>query len=422
MLCFRSGRCVGIFLAAGALALSGGSLARADVPPSVLPAGAAAFVANSPLGVLPDQIETLGASQFPNIYGSLVVTDGGTHIDVYLTSLDSTATAAISALAAPGVISFDQTSHTRAELLATHAKVTQQVPSLAAQGIQIVSWFPGINGDGLEHIGVVNLTPAQSTVLDTAFGTNNVVLENLSPEQAPVATGRNNDTGPPWNSGDALTGKAEGCTSGAAITNGGVNYVITAAHCYVPGTKLYNAFAGRVGRYVGFEESRDVSYGGDDTALTSITPTPNVWTGVIGSPGLTPVTGDATNPVGDTVCNEGSASGEVCPVVKSSYYGCLNVSGYIGVTGGTRYECNLVSATEPNNGIGNQDGDSGGPVVRYVGGNLKDVGIVSASGGSKIGCKYNADVYPQCFPTVYYTAMDQILESEYTGATLITGS
>jgi len=70
---------------------------------------------------------------------------------VFLTSLSPAAEAQLSRLGRPGTVSFARTSHTKTQLLAVHAKVTQEVSELAAHGIDIVSWFPGINGDGLEQ-------------------------------------------------------------------------------------------------------------------------------------------------------------------------------------------------------------------------------------------------------------------------------
>ena len=118
------------------------------------------------------------------------------------------------------------------------------VDFLAARGIDIVSWFPGINGDGLEHIGVVGLTAAKKRVLDRMFGASRIVLQDLSRSQAPGPTANRVDDYAPWNGGDNITSNHYGCTSGAGITYKGVQYMITAAHCYEPGWSVYNEFVG----------------------------------------------------------------------------------------------------------------------------------------------------------------------------------
>ncbi len=139
-----------------------------------------------------------------------------------------------------------------------------------------------------------------------------------------------------------------------------------------------------------------------------------IWTGVIGSPSKVPVFSWATNPVGFTVYNEGAYSGEVASVVQNNYYGCAWENPPAGLTS-TRQACNLVWSE--SSGIASQDGDSGGPVIRYISGNLDIGGIVSAGTGN-IGCQYNTPSV--CYTNLYYTAMDEILSTEYPGSSLRT--
>jgi hypothetical protein len=110
-------------------------------------------------------------------------------------------------------------------------------------------------------------------------------------------------------------------------------------------------------------------------------------------------------------------SGEVCSNVQNNDYGCLWVGPYAGMTG-TRWECNLVKASAGSFCIANQAGDSGGPMIRYVNGALKVTGLVSAAGGNKVTCQYNATT---CYSTVYYTAMNEIVNTEYPGSYLVSG-
>jgi hypothetical protein len=366
-------------------------------------------------------VQTRAESRFARIFGAVKVTADDNHVIVFLTSLSPNAEAQLRSLGRPGVVSFGRTSHTKAQLLAVHAKVTKSVNMLAAHGVDIVSWFPGINGDGLEHIGVVDLTTAKARMLDRLFGAGRIVLQSMSKSQAPQATANRVDDYAPWNGGDNITSNGIGCTSGAGVNYQGIQYMITAAHCYLPGWHVYNEFAGvsRPNNLMGTEASRDVRNGGDDTALVRMPVEGHVWTGIVGQAVPKPVAGDATNPNGDTVYNEGAYSGQVAATVVNNYAGCITLGGYTGLSG-QRTECNLVEAT--SGGIANQEGDSGGPVIRYIGGNLMITGIVSAAGGSSIPCQYNTqyEASPNsCYHVLYYTAMDEILSTEYPGAQLV---
>ncbi len=149
-----------------------------------------------------------------------------------------------------------------------------------------------------------------------------------------------------------------------------------------------------------------------------------VWTGVIGQPLASVVAGSGSNPIGATVCAEGAAAGQVCSTVTSylpGSGGCLSGTGDTGVTG-SRLECNLVEAKAKGpNFIAGQEGDSGGPVVRFVSGTsdlqVDVTGIVSAGGGDTVDCLYNLP--DTCFDILYYTAMPDILNNEYPGAQLV---
>jgi hypothetical protein len=369
-------------------------------------------------------VQARAESKFASTFGAVEMTNNGHHVVVFLTSLSPSAETQLSSLGMPGTVSFARTSHNKAQLLAVHAEVTKAVSTFARRGIDIVSWFPGVNGDGLEHIGVVDLTAAKARKLDRLFGASRIELQDLSARQAPRFTANRVYDSAPWDGGDNLTSSNNnwhyGCTSGAGITYRGAQYMITAAHCYEPGWPIYNEFrdVSRPNNYMGTEASRDVTYRGDDTALVRMPVEGNIWTGIIGSPVAKRVAGAATNPDGDIIYNEGALSGEVAAKVVNNYFGCISLSGLPGVSG-KRTECNLVEAT--SSGIAGQEGDSGGPVIRYIGGNLMVTGIVSA-GGDLIPCKYNTQYensVDSCSHTLYYTAMTEILSTEYPGAQLV---
>ena len=395
----------------------GPAQASSGGPPPGHRVTSAELATESPLGLIPDKIEQLGVTRLSGVYGALVVTGNRTHMDVYLTKLTPATEAPFLAVAPHGTLTFLKASHTRLQLLAVHSQVTREFSGLAARGIWLVSWFPGINGDTREQIGVLNLTRADARLLRHLFGARNVVLQNVPPADVPRTTGRDSDSSP-WNGGDNESSHDIGCTSGAGITYNGSQYMVTAAHCYEPGWGIYNAFAGDSGPEMGTEHSRDVSNGGDDTALVSMAVSDLIWTGGYNVPVRTVVYGSATNRDGDKVCNEGAYSGEVCSVVQNEALGCISAGPYTGLSG-DRYECDIVEATSTTGtDIADEAGDSGAPVIRYLSGELNVAGIVSAASGV-VPCQFN--VSATCYDTVYYTGMREILATEYPGATLVTG-
>jgi Trypsin len=366
--------------------------------------------------MLPDRVSEVGSAHFAAIFGAIEVT-GGNHVIVYLTSLSKTAEEQLSSLGAPGQVSFKLTSHNRDQLLYLQAEVTASAPWLRAAGVQLVTWFPGVNGDGLEHIGVYDLNRSKAKLLYSHFGSRNIVLQNVNRNELPVATDSGNRVydSMPWNGGDNITSHGIGCTSGVGIDYFGIQYMLTASHCYDPGWAVYNEFAGvsRPNNLMGIEKSRDIRNGGDDTALIAMPVSNRIWAGAIGVAHSVVVAGAATNLVGDVVYNEGAYSGQLASVVQNNYAGCI--TSYYDTLRAYRTECNIIWAR--STGIANQEGDSGGPMVRWIAGRLYVTGIVSAGTGS-VTCQYNAPYSNECFHNVYYTAATEILAIEYPGATI----
>jgi Trypsin len=185
------------------------------------------------------------------------------------------------------------------------------------------------------------------------------------------------------------------CSTGVGIDYNGTKYMLTAAHCFDPGSTLNNLQNWNdIGSntYMGKVHSDDTSDKGDDIGLTTITPSGDIWTGPIGHAVSKPIYGWGTNPDGFDVYNEGAASGQLEAQVINNGYGCLyDLEGP--PNEGTRTACNLTWAYGINVGYGaaNQKGDSGGPVIRYTSnGHLLVTGIVSAAPtNSKTTCRYN---------------------------------
>ncbi len=403
------------------------------------PSAAATAALNMPvsetqsiLGSVSDQLTTWLQENYATTFNSLGAAPGGNGLAVYLTSMSSEVESAIMSEIAsmvgglpnePNVI-FLPSAHSGIYESHILSEITplSEFQTLTANGVDVREILPF--PDGLVHIGVYNLTPANKNLLDTIFGAGNILIQNLTANEVPVATFSRTNDASPWNGGDAIlgtdyvTGGEAGCTSGPGITYGGNVYVLTAGHCFKTGTSISNAMLGGSGATMGDFVSQDMTYGGDDTGRIAAQSSGYVWTGAIGSPKSVPVYSDASSPVNFTVYNEGAYSGEVSSVVQTT---SINGNGCILVTLQSspllqRYECNIIESSNPS-AIANQAGDSGAPVIRYVSGNLDVVGIVSAGGGSA-PCQYNPTT---CYNQLFYTAMNEILSTEYPGAGLIRG-
>jgi hypothetical protein len=401
-------------------------LSRAATESSVLASLSLASQYESALGSLPDQLTSLVQANIPSSFTAVGVNSSGTGLIVYLvdpdTATEAEITSEFNSLAAsvptftPSISYVKSANSLQSEIeTATHLESPATHQNLESRGVNIVSVFP--MPSGLVDVGVVNLTSASSVILDEEFGNSTLKVQNVTPVNEPTLDSSRTSDSSPFTAGDEVVGTYSGnngsaCTNGPAIFIGATSYPITAAHCWENGDQLYNASFSGV--YMGDIHSRDTTNGGDDTELISGSSSGYVWTGVLGSPVQTAVNSYATNPVGYTVYNEGAYSGEVSSVVKNNYYGCIYENNVPGVSG-TRQACNIVESD--SSGIATQDGDSGGPVIRYVNGYMDVTGIVAAGTGN-IGCQYNKP--SNCQTTLYYTAMDEILITEYPGATLRT--
>jgi len=93
-------------------------------------------------------VQDTAESKFADIFGAVEVTANGNHVVVFLTSLSPVAEAQLSSLGRLGTVSFAQTGHTEAQLLAVHGEVTKDASTLAGRGVDIVSWFPSIPSVG----------------------------------------------------------------------------------------------------------------------------------------------------------------------------------------------------------------------------------------------------------------------------------
>lgn len=389
----------------------------------------------------PDSMGAVLAKRFKSVFGDIEVTDGGQHVVVLLTRLEPTVTKAISEMAPRGMVSFAKTHLSASKLAKLQKRVTNSQKALARKGIDLASWFPGIRGDGLEHIGVIGLTKKKATVLHRMFGAHDLVLSNVRRRDLPVATtSGTNSSAPlasaprrregdsaPWHGGDNIDQPVGNnvwnyCTAGVGIAWQGAEYMLTAGHCFPSGSPIYNGIVG--GPYMGeVSPVQKYRWPGGDTELLDMSVTNPVWTGAIDHPSLQTVVGFGTNPLGSTVYNEGALSGQVGATVISDFPpgdpsaggGCIKEQD--GKTGPVFVACHVIEAVAPPGEVANETGDSGGPVVQFVNGGVVVTGIVS-SGNTKVNCAPGMNP-GTCFNQLYYTAMTWIMWNGYPGACIV---
>lgn len=123
------------------------------------------------------------------------------------------------------------------------------------------------------------------------------------------------------------------------------------------------------------------------------------------------VSGTAGSRFGMQVCQDGAFEGRICGlVVKSKHTMCIT-EGL--ASRRTVRVCKVLEADKIRGGIASGEGDSGGPVFRFMGSRLYATGIVTA--GSKSGERdcptYQVKGLPKrkCASKLFYTSIDPIL-------------
>jgi hypothetical protein len=370
------------------------SVPSSSVPPPMNIAGNAGEAAQS-----------FASANYPNIFGGMALSSEGTHIDIYLTQLNTQAESAIESSnnIPSSEISFIQTPTTVAQQNALHNMVLTNAQALQSQGIDIVAFDTDIY-TGHEVAQVVNLTASQNQTLESEFGPNFTAV-NIPPNQAPTLYDRENDTSP-WNGGDFISDGSEDCSSGIPAHNsGGGYYLITADHCFPLHDSVDNYSASQgygTGNYIGAVSNVDTDNNGLDAELINTGSSNFIYTGPSVGATRAVVAGTATSPVGFQVCSDGAFEGEHCTETIQSSNPCVLFPG------STRTVCGLVLANGPSSqDAGN--GDSGGPVFRFVGSNLEAVGIIEAGEGTLVACTAWPAPGRDCSNNFYYTNINTIL-------------
>jgi hypothetical protein len=143
-------------------------------------------------------------------------------------------------------------------------------------------------------------------------------------------------------------------------------------------------------------------------------------------PNVSDVSGTASSPAGDQVCDSGAFEGEVCDIViqkTTPMPECITESADSRVftvgpdahsdTVKTFTVCDILEAKQAKGQFAVGNGDSGGPVFRFNGSKLYATGIITAE-PSAGAVKCPTEQYPDlstrfCSATVFYTDISNIL-------------
>jgi hypothetical protein len=403
------------------------SPALAATAPPVL--GLSSGPEESPAAAIADAAEQVATSRFADLYTGEVLTDDGAHVVVYLTQLQPSAEAAIVAGMQPGVISFAQAPRSLAYLSALNAQVTSEQAALQQQGTTMVTWGPDFV-TGREDVTVQNLDPARTSLLSQLFGAGNLALSSTPLAYAGIALSSRAADSAPWNSGDYTIIHAGsfniGCTSGFGVSGGGTQYLLEAAHCAAKGARVYNGSPSGSGKQhlMGTLSTRGNfgSKGGLDAALIKTSghggSSSVVFTGSSARPSRSVVSGSAGSRRGDQVCDDGAFEGEICKlVIQNSMPKCVIEA--LSVVGPFYKICGLFLVKKLGGGIVAGDGDSGGPVFRYVNNHLEATGTITLSDGSPSNCPTENYKYlggqRACYKAAYYTNIASILHEFKVG-------
>ena len=144
---------------------------------------------NPSVAVAAQQLRTSLLAQFPNQFAGITLSNDNATINIYVTSSSSQFESAVNVIAPSGSVNYVEVPNTWNSLLAVHEQLETALPSLQAQGIDI-SDFSTDPTSNTEVIDVVNLTAADTAVLDNEFGANDITVKGVTESRGvPVPLG-----------------------------------------------------------------------------------------------------------------------------------------------------------------------------------------------------------------------------------------
>lgn len=237
-------------------------------------------------------------------------------------------------------------------------------------GVDVASVFPQSDNSGL-RVRVLPGVLSRSTLSDLLKPLEVPVVIEFVPSKPALAGGRLNDNAP-FYGGNRIyetSGSAKGysCTGGFTVNKGSTEAFLTADHCGNPGDK-WVAGTNSSGNPIGTMSDGN-SGGSDFIKLTGYDYGATVWIGEIGDTTRQAVKGSFNAAVGDSVCVDGSYSGQRCGMKVT------NSDGVICPTSCYNNEVDIATASHAGN---IQGGDSGSPALVGATGGLKVGGVLTA--------------------------------------------
>jgi hypothetical protein len=268
-------------------------------------------------------------------------------------------------------------------MTAAQTRLVKEADGLVAAGVTVDAVGPNVDGSGL----TVAVVAADAKALDTAtvalratygdlIAAVTAVPQAASDKSLYFSGLRFNDSAP-WTGGDRIQTPAGGCTTGFSALLSGSPVALTAAHCGSAGWPVVNGptFAGTYNTMGTIAQSD----GNTDIGAIAVADSwPFVNAGPAESPYQMLVLSWGAPIQGETVCQSGSYTGEVCQlfVVDTNVRSCVrrNIFGSCRQwTGNFADAINLAGSGVPATG----HGDSGAPVYEF--------GAPSAGVGNGVG-------------------------------------
>ena len=130
--------------------------------------------------VVPDKIQSLGASTYANLYGGLVVINSGASYQVFLTKLDPAVEAAFVSAAGGANLQFHRTAQSQRSQYAAQAKLMAHMSQLGSDGVDILDIIPEVRTGRL----IVDVLASKSTMSSATIGGANAIRALLGSASA----------------------------------------------------------------------------------------------------------------------------------------------------------------------------------------------------------------------------------------------
>jgi hypothetical protein len=397
------------------------------------PAGNAKMVSSADVGQLQEYVRQ-HAGQYAGLYvdtaaGTLTVnvaaataSQGQQQLHQRISSLPAHAARASVPSSMPSklAVSVRRVRYSQQQLAATMTEVTERQPWSALVKPVLASWGMDPRTDTV-RVGLTRITPQMRAAARAAFGDRVTLVQqarlNLATSVTNLHAGYRAVSAASGHKGPGYAGTGQGNAPAAPqvapqpsrlldetpyfggdriyrlISSGGVTTLIqctvafmwsptamsSAGHCGPTGTVwsqgYYDPSNNTLYKTGNMGTVYTTQWGNgriDAELMNNSSWAPDVYTSLQGA---SPVVGYETGAVGETVCTDGSFTGENCTAVIQDIDVCENEGDPL--TGATVNVCHLDIATSSNGSMLCQPGDSGGPVYSYSGNSLLADGIIS---------------------------------------------